>query len=330
MKMTYACRAAFAACLGLVLVSPSPAQTPALREVTYLLPAPPSLPAFAPWVLAQQRGYYAQEGLKINLVAGRGGADVAKQVGAGNAPLGGGVGDTPIVVRPNGVAVKNVASLGGSSLMHLAINKATGKSIADLKGKTIGAMSYADTTYYALLGMLAANGLSKSSVDVQATGPSVWQLFSDGKIPALASVPEWTISARDAGIQVEIIPADRFFQSMPQAILASDDIIKKDPELIRKFVRATLRGMADIVKDPAAAVSVYVQAMPAYRGREAYLEDVFRLYNETVYTGQATPGATDEKRLASLQAFYVKEGIVKKPSVLSDLYTNEFVPTAAR
>jgi NitT/TauT family transport system substrate-binding protein len=33
------------------------------EEITYLLPAPGFLPAFAPWMLAQQRGYFAQEGL---------------------------------------------------------------------------------------------------------------------------------------------------------------------------------------------------------------------------------------------------------------------------
>ncbi len=89
------------------------AETKALRSVTYLLPAPPTLPpAFAPWMVAQQRGYYAAEGLEVKFITAKGGADVAKQVGAHNAPLGGGVGDTPIIVRPNGIPVKAVAVLG--------------------------------------------------------------------------------------------------------------------------------------------------------------------------------------------------------------------------
>ena len=42
----------------------SHAQTPAAatQEITYLLPAPAILPAFGPWMLAQAKGYYAQEG----------------------------------------------------------------------------------------------------------------------------------------------------------------------------------------------------------------------------------------------------------------------------
>src|SRR5260221_10691426 len=92
---------------------------PASAEaITYLLPAPLSLPAFGPFVLAQQRGYFKAEGLDVTFQVGKGGVDVAKQVGAGNAVIGGGIGDTPIIVRPNGVPVKAVAVLGGGALMH--------------------------------------------------------------------------------------------------------------------------------------------------------------------------------------------------------------------
>src|SRR3546814_11580363 len=88
-------------------------------------------------MVAQQRGYFKAEGLNVTFQIAKGGVDVAKQVGAGNAVVGGGIGDTSIIVRPNGVPVKTVALLGGGSLMQLVINKDTGVStIKDLKGKT--------------------------------------------------------------------------------------------------------------------------------------------------------------------------------------------------
>src|SRR3546814_8483166 len=90
-----------------------------------------------------------------------------------------GIGDTSIIVRPNGVPVKTVALLGGGSLMQLVINKDKGVStIKDLKGKTVTTMAYQDTTYFALLGMLATQSMSKDDVNAQAVGPvSVWKLF---------------------------------------------------------------------------------------------------------------------------------------------------------
>ena len=78
----------------------------AAEKITYLLPAPPSLPAFAPWVLAKHLGYYAEAGYDVDFVVARGGVDVAKQIGVGNAPIGGAIGDTPIIVRGNGVPVR--------------------------------------------------------------------------------------------------------------------------------------------------------------------------------------------------------------------------------
>eukprot|EP01031_Cornospumella_fuschlensis_P049110 gene49110-60113_t len=81
-------------------------QAQTLQKITYLLPAPGTLPAFGPWMLAQAKGYYAAEGLEVEFVSGRGGVDVAKQVGAGNAVIGGAIGDTPIIARAQGIPIK--------------------------------------------------------------------------------------------------------------------------------------------------------------------------------------------------------------------------------
>src|SRR6204780_492962 len=89
------------------------------EKITYLFPAPPLLPAFGPIQLAKGRGYFAQAGLDVDFAVGRGGVDVAKQVGAGNAPLGGIVADAPIVVRQNGVPGKIVCLFGGKGFMQL-------------------------------------------------------------------------------------------------------------------------------------------------------------------------------------------------------------------
>ncbi len=296
------------------------------QEITYLLPAPGTLPAFGPWMVAQAKGYYTQEGLKVNFVAGRGGVDVAKQVGAGNAVIGGAIGDTPIIARGQGIPVKAVAVLGAGSLMQLVAHKdAKIESPRELKGKTVTTIAYTDTTYYALLGMLSKSGLSKNDLDIQAAGPAgVWQQFAARKAVAMAAVPDWTISAIDTGAQVDILPADVYFKSMAQSILASDETIQKNPELIAKLVRATLKGMRDIMKDPKAAADVYVAHVPAHKGKEDSIRRTFEMYNKYVYAGQKVLGQMDEGRLAELQKFYVSNGIVPKEVPVKDLYTNQF------
>ncbi|OEC50323.1 MULTISPECIES: ABC transporter substrate-binding protein [Pseudomonadaceae] len=297
------------------------------KAITYLLPAPPNSPAFAPWIIAQQKGYYAQQGLEVTFVAGKGGVDVAKQIGAGNALVGGAIGDTPIIVRANGVPVKAVAVLGASGVTMIATPEGAGITrVRDLKGKTLTVMSYSDTTYYALLASMRKAGLSKSDVEVQAAGPSgVWQLFSAGKAQGMAGVPDWVVNAEEAGLVVRLMPASEVFESMAQAILASDEAIEKHPEVVAGVVKATLMGMRDIMADPKAAAATFAEAVPGYRGREASLEKVLRLYVEHVYAGQQPLGRIDPQRLDSVRSFYVSEGIVSRETPLDALYTNRFV-----
>lgn len=297
------------------------------EEITYLMPAPPTLPAFAPWQIAQAKGYYAEENLKVNFVLARGGVDVAKQVGAGNALVGGAIGDTPIIVRPNGVPVKAVAVLGGGSLMLLATHQGGPiKTPKDLKGQTVTVLSYTDTTYYALLGSLKKYDLNKSDAQIQAAGPAgVWQLFASNKAQAMAGTADWIAEAEAAGAKVDVHPSGEYFPSMAQAILASDDAIKNKPETVQKIVRATLKGLKFMIDDPKGAVAAFVQAVPAYAGKEALLERAFTLARQHVYGGQKTLGQIDAARMDAVQKFYVEEQIVPKATPLDDLFTNRFV-----
>src|SRR4029077_16368440 len=193
----------------------------------------------------------------VDFQVGRGGVDVAKQVGAGNAPLGGIVADAPIMVRGNGVPVKIVCLFGGKGFMQLVVREDSGiEKPADLKGKTITVMSYQDTTFYALLGLMASAGLTQNDVNVQQVGPvGVWQFVAEGKSQGMAGVPDWIPPVQAAGVKVKVIPTETFFPHMAQAIAASDDMIKSKPDMIRKFVHAALRGMKDIVDNPGRSAS---------------------------------------------------------------------------
>jgi NitT/TauT family transport system substrate-binding protein len=319
-------RTAATVCLIAAIGCP-PHPASALERVTYLLPAPIFLPAFGPWIIARARGYYTAEDLDVHFETARGGADVAKQVGVGNAVIGGAMGDTPIIVRGNGVPVRSVAVLGGQGLMQLAVRADSGiKGPADLRGKTINVTAFQETTYYATLGMLAAGGLSKTDVNIQAVGSAnIWKFFLAGKADAMAGVPDFIAEVEREGADITVIPSSRYFESMGQAILASDQTIRDRPELVRKLVRATLHGMQDIIDDPAAAAAIYVTAVPDRRGQEKHIERVFRLYKQYVYDGQKTLGEMNRDQLAKLQAFYVRQGISQAALPVDDLFTNEFV-----
>ena len=297
------------------------------EQITYLFPAPPLLPAFGPIRLAQGKRYFQQAGLTVNFATGRGGVDVAKQVGAGNVPLGGIVADAPIVVRQNGVPVKIVCLFGGKGFMQLVVRADSGiEKPADLKGKTITVMSFQDTTFYALLGLLASAGLTKDDVDIQSAGPvGVWQMVATGKSVGMAGVPDWIPPIEAAGVAVKVLPTDEFFPHMAQAVAASDQIIKDKPDMVRAFVKAALHGMKDIMDDPETAAKDFVKFVPEWTGKEDQVKEAFAYYDKLIYPGQKELGAVDPERMAKLQDFYLKAGIIEKKSPVDDLFTNQFV-----
>lgn len=300
----------------------------AQEKVTYLFPAPDFLPAFAPFKLAMAKGYYTDEGLDVTFQVGKGGADVAKQVGVGNADLGGGIGDTAIIVRANGLKVRGVAVLGAKALTQIYYRADAGiDSMADLKGKSIGVLSFQDTTYYNLLAALGSAGLTKADADIQAVGPGgIIKLMISGDIQAMSGTVEWAGAIRAAGVDVKMTPINDIFPAMAQAVIASDDIIANRPDVVRGFVKATVRGYLDVINDPEQAARDYVAAVPQHEGKEKVMEAVMRGYIDLVYgTDTANFGKFDEARLKAVQDFYVDHDIVREAVPIADTYTNDFV-----
>lgn len=314
-----------AAAAGLSLLASMAAAT---EKVTYLFPAPDFLPAFAPFKLAMAKGYYEAEGLDVTFQVGKGGADVAKQVGVGNVDLGGGIGDTAIIVRANGLPVRGVAVLGEKALTQIYWRKDSGAtSVGDLKGKSIGVLSFQDTTYYNLLAALASAGLTKADADIQAVGPGgIIKLMISGDIQAMSGTVEWAGAIRAAGVELQMLPINDIFPAMAQAIIASDKIIAEKPEVVQGFVRATIKGYLDVINDPAQAARDYVAAVPQHEGKEKVMEGIMRGYIDLVYgTDVDNFGKFDEARLKAVQDFYVEHDIVREAVPIADTYTNQFV-----
>lgn len=299
------------------------------EKINYLFPAPAFLPAFLPFQLARKRDYFAANNIEVNFQTGKGGADVATQVAVGNVDLGGGVGETSMIVRPNKLPVRGVAQLGQRSLFQLATRKDVNvRKPADLRGKKLGVISYQDTGYYALLAVLAAGDLKRTDLEIQAVGPAgVTQLMIAKSLDGIVAVPEWADTIEQAGIALDYFEIDKVFPAMAQAILASDKIIKERPAAVGGFIKAVLQAVRDCMKDPASAARDYVAAVPQHAGKEETIERILRRYVTTVYHTEPASalGRFDPKRMKTVQTFYVENNIIQTAVPIDELYTNEFV-----
>src|SRR5262249_15778098 len=150
---------------------------------------------------------------------------------------------------------------------------------ADLKGKTITVMSFQDTTYYALLGLLASAGLTQNDVNIEAAGPvGVGQALATGNSAAMAGAAGRVPPVQAGGVKVKMLPTDEFFPHMAQAVAASDQTIKEKPALVRAFVGAGLHGMKDIMDDPDKAAADFVELVPEWKGKEGGVKAAFNYY----------------------------------------------------
>lgn len=311
-----------------LLASPAPAQ---LTEVTYIIAAPCPLPSFSYLNAALGKGYYTQEGLKVKCVAGKGGVDAIKQAGAGNAEFSQGLGDGPIIVRPAGVPVKIVALLGPNPLHFLIPRKdANIKGPADLKGKKLALTALQDTSFFVTLGVLAKVGLTERDVTILPTGaPGMIPAVATGRAEAMLGPLDFGTEVEEQGVPVEFLPLGGFFPSMSQAVIVSDTMIRDKPEMVKKFVRATLKGMKLVIENPAEVAKIYIATFAEQKGREALLTKIFTRYGQWVYSGQKIPGAVDPERIRTVQDFYFDKKVIPAKSKLEDLFTNKTVEEIA-
>jgi NitT/TauT family transport system substrate-binding protein len=225
------------------------------------------------------------------------------------------------------VPVKAVGVMGGGALTVVVGRKDRGiEKLEDLRGKKISVLAFQDTTYYALLGALASKNITKNDVDAQAVGPaSVASLVVAGTVDACACTPDWEINVKDGVSNTVSLPTKDYFQSMSQAILASDKMIAERPEMVRAIVKATLRGMKFVMDDPNKAALAYVEASPSFKGKEELMKKILANYTERTYKGQSTLGAMDPQRLANLQKFYKSQGFIEAELPVDQLYSNDFI-----
>ncbi len=299
----------------------------AAEKLRYAFPAPAFLASFTPINVAQIKGYYAAEGLDVEFQTVAGGVEVAKRVASGEFDLGGGTGDTPILLRPKGMNVKAIAILGGKSMTQLVIRRESNiYSPESFKGKKISVTSTTDTTYYTLLGFLASIGIPQDSVTIVPSGPvNVFKSVIEGKVDAMAGVPDWVIPIQRSGVKTMVFRSDEFFPSLAQALLSSDSTIAAKPAQLRGFVRATMKGLQDTIASPKDAADLVCKTFPQQKGKEAEVSEVIRYFADYVYPGQRTTGEINTLRLQKVQTFYKNRNIIDKETPLKDLFTSQFV-----
>jgi NitT/TauT family transport system substrate-binding protein len=227
-----------------------------------------SLGRHAPWYVALGKGYFKEEGLNVTILPSKGTADAIRSVATGTTELG--FIDVPSLVAAGSAAsaVKIVAANYQKPpycifSLNPGANIDTAKKLTNLELGSSSA-SFVPKIWAAIMEM---NGVDSKTMKIVNIDPAA-------RVPMLATRK---VASIDLFIMSEPAIRRAVPESKPVCLFAGDlgleiyansigvneEFLKKNPEAVRKFVRAALRGWKDTFADPQEAAKIQLQHVKA-------------------------------------------------------------------
>jgi NitT/TauT family transport system substrate-binding protein len=216
---------------------------------------------------ALDRGYYRAAGLEVKIVRGQGSVDAIRQVGAGNAMFGFADAGSLILARANDqIPVKLVAIVYRKPPQAIFCREDSGlKKPKDLEGNAI-----ANPAGGSIPDLFPAFAKA-ASIDAQtvrwvvASSESLPGLLATNKVPCVGqfTVGEALLRSQLGSAKlIRFAYADAGLSYYGNGIVATAATITSKPDLVHRFVEATVRGMKDAFADPTAAGAIMHKIVP--------------------------------------------------------------------
>jgi NitT/TauT family transport system substrate-binding protein len=323
--------AAAAALLGMTIGSAGAADNVSLRLDWKLIGY--QLPFF--W--AKEKGYYAKENLNVDIKLGAGSGKTVNLIGGRQDDIGFADYMLMAVAAAKGMPVKGIMGVvqeGAWAVISFADKPI--KTPQDLIGKSI-AMTADHKALFDLL--LSVNKIPADKISIKVVSPSTRNtIFANGNVDGFVSIVigsplEFVVRARQGkGKPVYFMPFEKFGLSpMGQGVITNEELIAKKPDVLARFVRASVHGFKDVMKkenfDAAVQIGLKLSETPPTQAEAVKLQLVESIPRfETEHTKGKPFGWMSEKDWAKSVDILLKTNKIDKPFPATDLYTNKFVP----
>jgi NitT/TauT family transport system substrate-binding protein len=251
---------AMAALLTITATAVAAADTPITFQLNWMAGGPN-----AGFAAALAEGYYKAAGLDVTLVQGNGSGNTAQLVANGRAQLA--YADAVAVMQliAKGAPMKVVSTIYQSNPNAvMSLRKANIKSVKDLVGKKVGVPSgSSQTTMLPLL--WKANAIKEFDINAIDMPPSsMVPALLQGQVDAvLGSIDSYQIQAESQGAQLDVYRfADHGVPTVSTSIFASNDYLKSNPDVVKKFVAASLKGWSFALDHPEQAIKDLKKVFP--------------------------------------------------------------------
>jgi NitT/TauT family transport system substrate-binding protein len=244
---------------------------------------------FAGYIIADRLGYYADEGLKVNIRPAGPDLKPLTTVAAGTDDIGIGVSNQVALARANGVPVKIISQIfQDSANRYVLLSKNRIENLRELRGKKIGLWLGGDEAEF--VAMLATVGMTLSDVQVIPQGFSVAPFLNGDYVLSEVTVYNELLEIQNAikgkdTLQI-ISPADYHSAIVSDMLAVTERTIRDRRDQLTRFIRASLRGWRYAISNPEKAADIVVAANPELKRDEqlAQLNAVLELVTKNVST----------------------------------------------
>ncbi len=253
--------------------------------------------------IAQERGYYKEEGLNVLTIAATSQAGIQGLVG-GSFDFSQILGQTSAAIL-HGAPLKNVMVFDTRPLFWLFGSKRI-RRIQDLKGgKLVGVSSLGANTDQMTREILAMNGIDpRRDVVIQGTGTGAVRMAAliGGSLDAAIANPTESLTARKQGLNELLFYGDYDLNIVSGGAALTDRMLKDKPELVRRFLRATVKALYWFRANDKEAIARMAEGFKISR------EDALGIYQATLksYTLDGTIARDLQERIINFQRKQLK------------------------
>src|SRR4051812_11826103 len=229
----------------------------------------------APFFLGKERGYFADEGIDLDIQEGRGSGVTVQAVAAGTATFG--YADVPTMIKAAAKGAPVIAigvALQTSAMSVMGFADKNIRKPADIKGKIV-AVTPGDSMSQIWPLFLKKTNISEGDFK-QVAGDAQTKLNAviNGQADLLLGyVMDQAIKLQDA-TQKQVYPirfADYGVNLVSSGIIVNKETLAKNPDMVKRFMRAATKSLEEAAKNPEAAVDAMLKANPKSGVRDTAL-----------------------------------------------------------
>jgi NitT/TauT family transport system substrate-binding protein len=282
----------------------------------------------APIFLARDKGFFKDEGIDVEILAGEGSTVTVKLVGNGTADFGYAAADQALMAYAKGLPVVATAVILQKNPVAVIFPSASGiKTLTDLYGKTLGvptlSVSEKQWRYVERLNKLDKAKIHQVSlgtgiaqmIEAQKVDAAVAFFFNDGLKVVSDGTPMGWILLSDVGLPI-----------YSTSLVTNEDMIKKNPDLVRRFTRAFLKGWTYALGHQQETLDTFLKDNPTVDPKYSALKfpEVLKL-TQTPDTEKNGIGYSSQERWEAMQKALLDMAIIDKGVNVADVFTNQFL-----